>query len=478
MNSTGEQSSIDWLDRFSKSQSSSTTKLIERLDGNNVETSGPELHRQASDIAKAVASKTKVGDVVALIQPAGAYWVAQFLGILRAGCIALPINPDSTDGELEKLIRMAAPTGFVSQVDGMSARVGSLGHITADSNGDDLGDRARPIEDVALLIPTSGTTGAPKGVALTFASVAYMVDRLSGVQKPVSTDAWVSVLPLNHMLELGCSLLPVLGAGGRFCFAPSLVPHELIEFMTSVGATRMMTVPVILGMLRRRIEAGALQLPSSLHTLYCGGAALDVETVEFFEALGTGLYAGYGMTETSPTIAVNHPAANRPGSVGRPLDGTEVRIVNDEIQVRGPSVMSGYWNDSLTTATSFDGGWLRTGDLGHLDGDGFLYVTGRAKNLIVLLTGKKVQPEEVEDAITGSELINEVCVSGVSEVCAVLVPTDATTPLDRLHEEVAGRCAGISPYKRPSRIIVVEAIPKSQKQAVDRKAVLGIVESR
>ena len=175
-------------------------------------------------------------------------------------------------------------------------------------------------------------------------------------------------------------------------------------------------------------------------------------------ALGIGVYQGYGLTEAAPTVSMNSPGHNRPGSVGRPLPGTDVRIAADgEILVHGPGVMLGYWDDEAATREAVDAdGWLHTGDLGRLDDDGYLFVTGRSKSLIVLDSGKKVQPEEVETALARSELFAEVCVLGLAgdggngrtgeQVCAVVVPAAAADVGG------GGRRRGAAAHRRPQRV--------------------------
>jgi long-chain acyl-CoA synthetase len=248
---------------------------------------------------------------------------------------------------------------------------------------------------------------------------------------------------------------------------------------------------------RRALYAPVLrQLGGCLRAFYCGGAALDLEVALFFERMGIPIYQGYGLSETSPVISTNTPRRNRLGSVGRPLDGVEVRIERKsesdpegEILTRGPHVMRGYLYRPDLTAEMIDAdGWLHTGDLGCLDDDGYLYVTGRCKDLIVLGGGKKVHPDEVEEVLAQSPTFKEVCVLGApsrsplsrgfDEVCAVVVPTaemsrdvarDGEAMQTAMEAEVARLAARLAQFKRPTRVVVRrESLPTTAIRKLKR----------
>jgi long-chain acyl-CoA synthetase len=247
---------------------------------------------------------------------------------------------------------------------------------------------------------------------------------------------------------------------------------------------------------------------------------LDAEDAMFFHRMGVAVYQGYGLTETSPVVTMNSPRANRFGSVGRPLHGVEVRIVTDspgdagrpvhrtgapastegdgasgceqgEILVRGPNVMLGYYRDPVATkAVISPDGWLHTGDVGYMDGDGFLHISGRSKNVIVLPNGKNVQPEEVEAALERLESVREACVfagvgdhgltAGTEQVQAVVVPSDALlgrglsegAVISLLEEEVRNAVRTLAAYKHPTRITVsFHELPKTATRKVQRSRV-------
>jgi long-chain acyl-CoA synthetase len=490
-----------------------------------------DLDWRAAGVSAQLAERgVQPGDPVVLLCESGGDWVAAFLGILRRGAVAVPLDLKLTADELAQLWARSRPAAaIVSKANATRCPDGPpLLDAEADFHPDGAQpDVARALTDPAVLVWTSGTTGRPKGVVLSLANVDYVVEAANAVQGTRSTARWLSVLPPNHLLELSCGLLPALATGSSTFVARTVVPHDLAGLMAETRASQMVVVPMVLKLMQRHIQSqarkadrsaralrsalrAAAALPSrplrramlaplhrrlgcNLRAFYCGGAPLDPELVTFFDALGLAVYAGYGLTEAAPTVSMNTPRHHRLGSVGRPLPGTEVRIGDEgEILVRSPGVMVGYWDDEGATAEVIDAdGWLHSGDLGRLDEDGYLYVTGRIKTLIVLDTGKKVQPEEVETALARSDLFAEVCVvgrrrpEGGEQVCAVVVPTpafsasypDGSARQEAAAEEVRRLTAGLSGYKRPALVRVVEGeLPKSAKRAPLRAEIVKLLD--
>lgn len=454
-----------------------------------------ELARRVDRVAAGLAARgVRPGERVVLVADAGPSWVATLLGILRCGAVAVPLDPGLTEDEMAPMVARSSPAAVLGpeELDGIgdSRPAAPAGPVGAP----------RRLDDAAMVVWTSGTTGAPKGVTLSFGNVAYSVEKAVASQRPGAGDRWLSVLPVHHLLELCCGVLPALASGGFVTFARTLMPHELAGIIRECRVTRMVAVPLLLRLLEKSVAG------SGLETVYCGGAPLDPALVDRYASTGIAVYPGYGLTEAAPTVAMNTPEHHRAGSVGRPLPGTEVRIAGvaghddgagvGEILVRSPAVMQGYWGDGVLTAGAVDGGgWLHTGDIGFVDADGFLFVTGRAKRMVVLESGKKVQPEEVEAAIAASDLFAEVCVVGVTgagggaaapeQVCAVVVPTAAMAARHpergELHEaaaaEVALRTSSLSGYKRPALVKVhAGALPRTLKGAPRHTEVARMVE--
>lgn len=321
-------------------------------------------------------------------------------------------------------------------------------------------------EQPAVILYTSGTTGQSKGAILSHDNLLFNI--AAGVkhlelQEGIST---LSFLPINHVFEQVCGILLPLSIGGTINFAESL--KKLGENLAEIKPTFLLGVPAVYRLLLERImnNIRAKSLTRLLfnwsltrplvqrkirqrvgqHTTFVsGGAALDPSVAAGFHNLGLMLFQGYGITETSPIIAAESPHMLRPGSVGRPLPGVEVRITDaeddgvGEILVRGPNVMLGYYKNPRATDAAIIDGWYHTGDLGHIDTDGYLFITGRAKNLIVTANGKNVYPEEVENELLKSSFIAEIMVYGhkagasIEEVHAIVFPDQEA--LDRLHPD-------------------------------------------
>jgi long-chain acyl-CoA synthetase len=264
------------------------------------------------------------------------------------------------------------------------------------------------------------------------------------------------ILPLSHIYSRTCDLYTSIYRGWRLVLGEGR--ETLARDCRLAQPTAMSGVPLVYQRIADRVRTaapsngaavlrdvfgGRMQRPS------CGGAPLAPDVEAWFDACGLPVLAGYGLTETAPVIATSTTAARRRGSVGRPLTNVEVRIAGDgEILVRGPSVMLGYWQDEAGTAEMIRDGWLHTGDLGELDADGYLYVRGRKKEVIVLSTGKKVFPTRVESLLTASPLIEQAAVfgDGGPGLVALIVPAtrgsaggDGNCQLDRYRAEI-DRC--------------------------------------
>jgi len=329
-------------------------------------------------------------------------------------------------------------------------------------------------EDLATIIYTSGTTGEPKGAMLSHRNIASNVDASLQVVDLGPTDSCLSFLPLCHIFERMAGLYAMLRGGATIAFAESIdtVAANAVEVKPTVITgvprfyekvyARVMENALSQPPLRKNIffwglhvgtEAARLRFagkqPSGLFALqariadrlvgakvrermggrlrFCisGGAPLGPKVMEFFFAVGIPVIEGYGLTETSPVICLNVPGRERPGAVGPPIPGVEVRIGDEgEILTRGPHVMIGYYRNDEATRTAIEGGWFHTGDVGHLDSDGFLHITDRLKDLLVTAGGKKVAPQPLESRLKTSKWISEAVMLGDQKpyCVALLIP--------------------------------------------------------
>jgi len=392
------------------------------------------------------------------------------------------------------------------------------------------------VDKPAVISYTSGTMGQAKGVVLTQRN---LLSDLRGMLQAVGLrhdEVFLSVLPMHHMYECVCGFLCPLSHGCSVVVARGL--RHIAEDLASSRATLMLGVPLLWESMYRRImesissqtlgglklrlgktaaRAGEMlgisgarkkvfgelhrRLGGRMRFLISGGAGIDPEVVEGYAELGMELLQGYGLTECSPIVAVNRDTANRLGSVGPPLPAMEVRIDAPdeegvgEIVVRGPNVMVGYHSrPDLTAEVLSDDGWFRTGDFGRLDGDGFLWVTGRRKNVIVAKNGKNVYPEELEHALNRSRLVAESMVLGRRSepkgevIWAIVVPdTDRLieiaeergTDLDEemaaelLRRELTAVNRAQPVYRRIARFIIrTEELPKTTTRKVRRPEVM------
>jgi long-chain acyl-CoA synthetase len=320
-----------------------------------------------------------------------------------------------------------------------------------------LAVQVRP-DDLAALIFTSGTTGTPKGVMLSHRNLVENGDAVQMTTPIGPGDNWIIVLPFHHTYPTSMGIFTPLLSYGQITSVPSMKTNVLVGIMKDTGATCVPAMPLLIEKIYKGILAnvkakgpvvrllfgvmfalsmfffkalhvriGKLLFSSvarelgvqKLRFFVSGGGPIAKDIIDGMEALGLITYQGYGLTETSPVISTTCPAHNKPGSVGLPLSNVEVRIDNPdengngEILARGPNVMLGYLDMPEKTREVIDSdGWLHTGDIGMRDADGYLYITGRLKNIIVTKGGKNIYPEEIENLLTASPLLSEVVVVG------------------------------------------------------------------
>jgi long-chain acyl-CoA synthetase len=520
-----------------------------------------QLGQRTADVSSALKELgIEKGDRVALLSQSSPEWSIGFFGIVSCGGVVVPMDVKLSDAEIEFILNdCGAKAIFVSRkmieaVARLKPKLNALRHIICfDEAGPEgvipLKDLKRAEgrisyrdiwpDDTALIVYTSGTTGVAKGVELTFKNLLFEIKGLNDYIEFSSKDSFLSILPLNHMLELTGGLVAPLYAGASITYCDSLKPPVLISLMKETRTTTMICVPLVLKMfhnsifkkveglkpaqrwlfnkmfglsktlLNFNVHAGRLffgglhqQFGGKLRCFVSGGAPLDPRVEEDFNALGFNVLQGYGLTETAPVITVNTFSERKYTSVGIPLKGVELKIIKNpeipdsregEIIVRGPNVMRGYFRNKEKTDEVIKDGWFYTGDIGYIDDDGFLYITGRIKNLIVLGGGKKVHPEEIEEVMSKSPLIKEICVvgkkassglkAGTEEVFAVVVPNlDGLSREEKedkplIKEKVAAELNrlgdNLAEYKKISDFtLYFDELPKTSTRKIKRKDVL------
>ncbi len=273
-------------------------------------------------------------------------------------------------------------------------------------------------ESLAMIIFTSGTTGKSKGVMLTHQNLLSNVEAVE--YDPLPGRVVLSVLPIHHAFCLVMDYLKGLSLGSTVCINDSFL--HMVKNMQLFKPHVMLMVPMMIETIYKRLISAGKLLPKkvvaakvfggNLTTVFSGGAHLDPSYVKKFKEYGINIYEGYGMSECSPVISSNTPSNNKEGSVGKVLKNAEVKFENDEILVKSTSVMSGYYKMPEETEKTLENGWLHTGDKGYLDEDGYLFINGRIKNLIILANGENISPEEIESKLSLNQLVEEVVVTG------------------------------------------------------------------
>jgi long-chain acyl-CoA synthetase len=286
-------------------------------------------------------------------------------------------------------------------------------------------------DSLATIMYTSGTTGNPKGVMLTQGNLLSNAVAFNAASPPPADCVFLSWLPYSHIYARTVDIYGNLVNGGILCLAESA--DTLLLNLAEIRPHLMSSVPRFYEKVLGAVQADPKTARAKLRAMFgprldwlsSGGAPLAPAVAQAFHEAGLLLLQGYGLTESSPVISFNRKDAFKLDSVGLPIPGVEVKIADDgEVLTRGPHVMKGYWNNPTATAEAIRDGWLYTGDLGQLDADGFLYITGRKKDLMVLSNGKKVVPNHVEGVLLADPCFDQVvvCGEGRSFVSALVVP--------------------------------------------------------
>ena len=437
------------------------------------------LEQQAGRVAAYLrACGVSRGDRVVIWAPSSPWWVASFFGIMRIGAIVVPLDVRSSPDFVRRVIsqsephRIIAASQFVAhwQHDVPIVDVAELDTLTP--HDPDGANKEIGADDLAEIIFTSGTTGTPKGVMLSHGNIRSTVEAMNLVVPSGPKLRPLSILPLSHLLEQTVGLMLSMRGGTRIAISTGLQPALVQRDMRQHHVTTMVLVPRILSLFMDSIEQEVRRrkrerqwlllmrisgyLPRKLRRLLfrdvirnfggqldffvSGGATLDPDLERKWELLGVAILQGYGASETSPVITSTSIADRKPRSVGKPMPGVQIRIARDEeILVKGPNVMQGYWKNPQATAAVIVDGWYLTGDLGEMDADGRLYLKGRKRDLIVLSDGLNVYPEDVENALRRAPGLVDCVVMGIPssrgpEIHAVMILQPGIDPADCLRQ--------------------------------------------
>ncbi len=463
------------------------------------------------------------GDCVLLCAPNSPWWVCAWWACLLLGVRVVPLAPENTLPMLQKILEQTQAKVFLR---GLSVKhdlgittiiVEQLPFLTEKTKPFDLTMvRNRPF-DCAEIMYTSGTTGDPKGVMLTHENIMSTLQALQQLlQLNGARERMLSILPLSHMFEQVIGLLLPYSIGAQVVYAHS---HGAIrELLQAHHITKIIAVPEFLKLMAanlygaveqkhatrlfKKLLACANRIPSMrlrrllfaplhrrlggrLDCIASGGAPLDHDLEIFWDMLGISIMQGYGLTETAPVVATNVWHAHKFGSVGKPLKHVQVHIADDgEILIKGPNVFVGYFKNPEKTTECFSAdGFFKTGDIGHLDSDGYLFLKGRKKYMILSAGGQNVFPEDIETALNLQPAVKDSCVvglegdSGQVAIHAVILLKDAAVAPDQMIQQVNDQLAS---YQRITGWTVwpEDDFPRSITRKVKRDAVLQVLKSK
>lgn len=424
------------------------------------------------------------GEKIAVIGENSYNWIMSYFAIVMGSSVVVPIDKELSAPEITNLLRDCKAKAIIysdvyaKTIEGLAKKtklktlinmtklpeIIAEGRTLIDDGYLDFVNNTDDTSALCSLIYTSGTTGKPKGVMLSQHNI--ISDAVSAMNNVTVTGSSLLVLPLHHTFGFTAGVVAVLLYGMPIAISKSL--RTFLNDLQVFKPQHMFLVPLLLEGIYKKIWATAeskkldkvlkvliktskiarkahldlrdklfdsvlSSLGGNLDLIICGGAALDQRFIEYFDDFGIKVLNGYGITECSPVVAVNGNDNSRPNSVGLIMDCNEVKVSepdengNGEIFVRGSNVMLGYFNDEKDKLGAFEDGWFKTGDLGYVDDDNFLYITGRKKNLIILSNGKNIYPEEIEEKLAQIPNVVEVMVYGEDDaITAEIFAEDRT----------------------------------------------------
>jgi long-chain acyl-CoA synthetase len=447
-----------------------------------------ELDRRARRVARLLRAKGVVaGDRVGLMLPNLPAFAECYYGILRAGAVVVPMNILLKQREVAYYLtdsgaRVLLAWQPLAEAAAGAAQAGAeFVAVTPDFPDAQAGpldgeDTAvgRDVSDTAVILYTSGTTGTPKGAELTHGNLGANIDVCVSLFDLTEADVVFGALPLFHSFGQTCGLNTSVRVGACLTLLPRFDPAEALAMLRRDRVTVFQGVPTMYSaMLNHPGAAG--HGASSLRRCVSGGAPLPLEVIRGFEqAFGCVILEGYGLSETSPVASFNPAERRKPGSIGLPVPGVEMAVVDrtgtpvppgevGEILIRGHNVMKGYWNRPKATAAAMAGRWFHTGDLATVDEDGYFFIVDRLKDMIIR-GGYNVYPREIEEVLYEHPAVAEAAVIGVAddhlgeEVAAVVALRPGTSAAPE--ELIAFVRERVAAYKYPRHVRIVDALPK------------------
>ena len=396
-----------------------------------------QLREDSERFSNALAALGQQGSHIAVIGPTSYRWFVTYLGIVNCGSVAVPLDASLPAADVWELLDRADVTLLVADAARRDVAEGALEHcpqlksvvlMQQEEDGEGLlsfdkllaahpgpCDVMPQPDQLCTIMFTSGTTGKSKGVMLTHRNLA---ENAESIQMNLPDRlVLLSVLPIHHAYCLCLDLIKGISLGAVICINDSLL--RVVKNIQLFKPEMILMVPLMIETIAKKLEENTILPPKLVkNTLFgkqltkisSGGAYLDSSYIELFAKYGITILQGYGMTECSPVISTTRPWKPNNRAVGQLIDNCEAKTVDGELWVRGSSVMQGYYKMPEETAATLEDGWLKTGDLGYVDEEGFVYLTGRKKNLIITKNGENVSPEELENKLSPNRLVQEVLV--------------------------------------------------------------------
>ena len=403
-----------------------------------------QVYQDSMAVSRMVEAFGLKGKHIAIIGTTTYQWIMTYFGVTGSASVAVPIDAQLpadaicellNRADVEMLVYDEIRADIIASVKEQCPQIKQIISMQAEEEKDGVLSWKKLVEEnrgeyeteidpnqLCTILFTSGTTGKSKGVMLSHRNLVENATCLD-MKIPVGTVS-MTLLPINHVYCLTMDIIKGMYIGTIICINDSImhVQKNMKLFQPEI----ILLVPLVIESIYAKLKAAGNLLPKKLiaqqafggklKTICSGGAYLNPEYVEKFAEYGITILQGYGMTECSPVISNNLEWDNRVGSVGKLLPNCEAKIVDEEIWVKGSSVMMGYYKMPEETAETLEDGWLKTGDLGYVDEDGFVYITGRKKNLIILANGENVSPEEIENQISKEDLVKEIIVRETDKV--------------------------------------------------------------
>jgi long-chain acyl-CoA synthetase len=485
------------------------------------------------------------GDRIGLTGKNSTEWAIAYLSILSAGAVVVPVDYSLKTNEISGLLEYAGVTVIFTddeKFDSLNPGLenGSLlkislspskpGYIFDIVCSEVIEHENAGEDDTAAILFTSGTTGEPKGAMLTHRNFVSDCFMFQGNMNIYHTDVFYALLPIHHAYTMLAVFIEAFSVGAELVFAKRVVVKQIFKDLKTAKVTMFLGIPmlfnkilkglmngirekgiIVYGLIRfmmglsglikkifnvnigKKLFGGILSKVSldTNRICICGGGPLPSSTFKYFNQLGIDFVVGYGLTEASPGLTLNPIYAYRESSIGKIIPLAEMKVINPdedgngELIARGPNIMKGYYkNDEATNEAFSDDGWLLTGDVGYIDSDNYVYLTGRKKNLIVTEGGKNVYPEEIEDHFQLFDEIEQILVKGyicneelkTEAIEAYIYPSedfsygnDASEVEMRFNEIVDEVNHDMLPYKRISRISILDkALEMSSTKKIKR----------